>query len=273
MLRSRRAMKRRWSHVLDSNRSRGFEVEDVSAELLRESAIDSTSQPGVLSLLPVRASTPRANSPRLDNEAYRPVVIDAVSLPLVESPEISYLPLEIAGDLIPRFDGKSSSLLKFTKQCQSVYSRVKPSDRGNLLAIIRNKIEGPADLLLANRPEPKTVDEIVALLKKVYARSFDVHQIHGELRGLHQGTHETVEFYGARAREILSRGLEAAKEKFNSEQLIGVVALLNQTAVTNFRRGLQNQNLRFFVFNEQDKTLDGAIDVASRLERKLNYVN
>ena len=239
----------------------GFEVEDVTIE------ITPTQTP----TSPIELNELKLNLPGPSKESTPcPSISGAVDSqnPFPESINNAFLPLKLAADLIPRFDGNVCLLIKFIRQCQLAESRVKPVDRINLLALIRNKIEGQADLLIANRQEPKSLKELISLLKTVFARTFDVDMILDELKGLHQGVSETVEIYGARASEILNRGLEAAKERFNSEQFTGTMALLNHAAVKEFIRGLQSQILRLFIVKERTDNLEEVINIASKLEQE-----
>ncbi|XP_076549185.1 uncharacterized protein LOC143306623 [Osmia lignaria lignaria] len=181
----------------------------------------------------------------------------------------SYLRLSLVKDLIPQFDGKSSSLTEFIKECQLISSKVKPEDRAGLLFLIRGKIVGHAKLILSNRREPNTLDELIGLLKKAYVRSFNMHSINEEFMGLKQGTNDSVEVFGSRVSKILSTGIEVAKDTYNSEQLSGVVDLLNNTAIATFINGLRNGMLRIMLKDKDSKEipdLEAVIDIARRLE-------
>lgn len=185
-----------------------------------------------------------------------------------------YMNLRLATDLVPRFDGnKSCTLSKFIKQSKLAYSRVNPDDRINLLALIRNKIEGRADQLIENRGDPETLDELISILRSSFARSFDVDHAHDELKVIKQEEEETAETYGARVSEILSRGLEAAKEKYNIHETIGVNVVLNNAAITGFTRGLRNTFLSTLISRNKPDSLGNAINTASMLEREIDSRN
>lgn len=189
----------------------------------------------------------------------------------------SYMSIKLAIDLVPKFDGKSCALSKFIKQSKLAYDRVHPNDKLNLLALIKNKIEGEADQLIANRGDPETLNDLISLLKNSFAKSFDVDRALDELNSLKQSDRESVEAYGARASEILSRGLEASKEKYNSQEIFGVNVMLNNAAVTGFIRGLVNSMHNAILSREKPTSLSKAIDDASALERETdkrnNFIN
>ena len=144
----------------------------------------------------------------------------------------------------------------------------KPAERMNLLASIRNKIEGHADKLISNRREPNTLKEFISLLKSAFARVYDLEHAHNELKTRCQAGNERVEIYGERVNDILNCGLEVAKEKFNPQQLLGVKVLLNQAAVTGFVRGLRDQFISLLITKEQYDDLKLAINLTSKLEQQ-----
>lgn len=176
-------------------------------------------------------------------------------------------------DSIPKFDGKSSSLVHFIKQCRLANSKVRPEDRENLLFLIRNKIEGHAKLVLSNSKEPETLDELFGLLKKFYLQSFNVHSFNAQLMQLHQNPNESVDVFGTRVSEILNGGLETAKDIYNAEQLVGVNDLLKNSAMISFIKGICNDTIRFYLNRENDKkalpNLEFAINKASNLNAEL----
>lgn len=181
----------------------------------------------------------------------------------------SYISLSIVKDLIPQFDGKSSSLTEFIRECQMLNARVKPEDRACLLFLIRSKIMGHAKLVLLNHREPETLDELFSLLKKAYVRLFNMHHINEEFMGLKQGNNESIEIFGVRVGKILNTGSEIARDTYNSEQLSGVIDLLNNTAIASFINGLQDKMIKIMLRDKGSHeilNLETAIDIARRLE-------
>lgn len=152
-------------------------------------------------------------------------------------------------------------------------AKVKPSDRGNLLFFIRHKIEGHAKSLLSNQREPKTLDELITLLKTGFPRSFNVYRINNEFRSLSQGLNETIQVFRARVSKVLDCGLEAAKDTYNSEQLVGATGVLKNTAVTSFVKGLRSQIIRLLLSRGKDRKkiddFETVINVASSLEQEM----
>lgn len=138
------------------------------------------------------------------------------------SPMNSYLTPKLVVDLVPKFDGRSTSLTKFIKQAKLADSGVKPADRLNLLSLIRNKITGHADMLISHTREPQNLDELIKLLQKSFVRTFDVDTAHAELSSKRQERDETADAFGARISESLGRALDAVEYRFGASQLLGV---------------------------------------------------
>ena len=227
-----------------------------------------------LSPVPSRTDPPVVDLSEVNSESPCSSVVPAQqSSDLANCPPKSYLSLKLVKDSIPKFDGKSDSLINFIKQCKLINSKVKPNDRESLLFLIRGRIEGHAHLALSNRREVTTLDELIDLLKKIFAQSFNVHDMNAGLTNARQYIDEPVEVFGARINELLNSGLETARDAYNPEQLIGVNDLLKNTAKISFIKGLQNHTTRFSLNRLKDSgqlpDLETAITSASKIESEL----
>lgn len=178
------------------------------------------------------------------------------------------MPLKLAIDLVPVFDGKSISLTKFLKQCKIADASVHSKDKLNLLTLMRNKIVGFADKLMLHKKEPKTLDDLIKNLKTCFAKTFDVDSTHAELKSQKQGKYENTNVFGARINELLERALEATKERFDAAQAVGVSVLLNHAAITGFSLGLRDRMISTLLNTEKFDSLEEAINVATKLEQK-----
>lgn len=183
--------------------------------------------------------------------------------------EVSYLSLSLASDLVPRFDGQSTtcSIFKFIKQCQLANSLVKPNDQVNLLALIKNKIGGIAEQIINNRYEPTNLTELIDVLRSALIKNYNFDHIFDELKSLRQEG-ESVEIFGQKINNKLNIGLEAINEQFSSEQKTGVISLLNHTAVAAFLRGLRNQFISLIISKDQSKDLETVIGQAIKLDQE-----
>ena len=213
---------------------------------------------------------PTINSPESNvqpNSADLNLIVQQDSIPSI-LPK-SHLSLKLVKDSIPKFDGKSNSLINFIKQCKLLDSKIKPEDRRDLLFLIQNQIEGHAKIVLSNSKEPETLDELFILLKNSYIRSFNIQKLNAQLMQLRQGINEPVDEFGNRVNEILSGGLETAKDIYNSERFEGVSDFLKSTAIFSFVNGISNDTIRFYLNRKNDAnkltSLESTIAIASNL--------
>lgn len=204
------------------------------------------------------------NSPPVNNYSYQ------------QFPTRSYFDLKTAITQIPDFCDDSDercTLSNFITACKETYEVVSPVDQPLLLLIIKSKIKGRAKSLISNLGTPGSLDILFSWLKQAFGRSFDDERAQEELRKLRQKDGESVVAYGARAGEILSRALEAAKEKYRPAELVGVNVLLNQTAVNGFITGLSTPLFNVFVSKQNPDSLSSAINTAAAVERKYDSRN
>lgn len=178
----------------------------------------------------------------------------------------SYLSLKLAADLIPRFDGKPAELTNFLQQCKTANAYVKPADRRSFLPLICSKIGGHAKQLISGRSTPETLTELIGLLKKAFIRFFVIDRVNDELRRLTEKENEGIEFFGARVLEVLNRGRAAAKENYAESQIVGIITLLDNSAMTCFTRGLRDSLISTLLTKEKLSSLQDAIDMATRIE-------
>ena len=263
-------VKARRNRRADLSGSSASGIGNLAIELPAPQSSSTALQSNELSVIPSRIPIRRYNYPLLDDESIPSDDLSAeesTELP-ADSSETIFMSMTFAASLIPRFDGKSCSITKFINQCRLADSRIKPGNRINLLALIRNKIEGDADQLISNGDDLTTLDELIDVLKSSFSRSFDVNHIQDELKNLHQKDSESINSYGARVKEILNRGTDAANEKFNMEQSKSVKTLLNDAAILGFKRGLCNRNVRTLMIREKADSLGTAIDVATGIEKE-----
>nr|XP_012153194.1 PREDICTED: uncharacterized protein LOC105664199 [Megachile rotundata] len=178
---------------------------------------------------------------------------------------------DIIKSFIPHFDGKPSRVNDFIAQCRRADALVKTEDKTLLLEIIRNRMEHRVYRSVVGDNILKTVEELISLIKSAFAQSFDVNNIHNELKAVYRREHETTEEFGFRVSDILDRGEQAAKEELSSEELGGVRKLLMKSAVTGFLRGLRNNIIASSISKDGVKELKVAIRLASQVEEQLDF--
>ena len=231
-----RFVKTRRNRRADLSGSSAFQIEDLTIELPTPESSSTVLESNELSVISPQTPIYRVNLSHLDNESTPSDDSSAVEITEFpsDSSEPIFMSLTLAIVLVPHFDGKSCSVTKLINQCRHADSRITLRNRINLLALIRNKIEGHADQFISNSNAPTTFDQLINLLKPSFARSFDVDRVQDELKNLRQKDSESIDSYGARVNVILNRGTEAAKEKFETEQSIGIKILLHRAAITGF---------------------------------------
>ena len=88
--------------------------------------------------------------------------------------------------------------------------------------------------------EPKTVEGLISLIKAAYEQSFDIKNARNELKVIGRKEKETIEEFGTRVHEILDWRIEAARHKFNDEQLVVMKTLHTEEAIDGFLNGSNN---------------------------------
>ena len=180
---------------------------------------------------------------------------------------------DLIANFIPHFDGKPSSITNFISQCRLADSLVRLEDKVYLLAIIRNRMQKRDYSRIVDGNEPKTVEELINFIKAAYEQSFDIKTAQDKLKVIRRAEHETIEEFGTRVHEILDQGLEAAQEKFNTEQLIGIKVLLTEEAIAGFLRGIRNDTIMLLIAKDNISSLTTVIKLASKMEHQLLHKN
>ncbi|XP_046143465.1 uncharacterized protein LOC123988247 [Osmia bicornis bicornis] len=115
-------------------------------------------------------------------------------------------------------------------------ANVHPSNKsslGSLQPFLNNAIKG---VVTIPSKLPKTVEELIVLIKSTFAQSFNLNYTQNELKAVYRRESETIEEYGFRVNDILDRGVQAAKENLNSKEFGEVKKLLMTSAMTGFLR-------------------------------------
>lgn len=222
--------------------------------------VSQTENPARIVSSPTPQSTHNSDIPvSLDVNCSRKddtIDIEGSSVKIVEE---TFTPLKLVIDLIPQFDGITCSLTRFIKDCRIAYRSVKPSEKCLLLRHIRNRIVGHADALIRGNPDPDTLDELINHLKEAFSDQFVFPCVLNELRGVRQGERETIGVFGGRVREILTRGIEAAREQYDPNKFTAFKELLDTEAVAGFARGLLDRVTSQLIIGQRLSSLNTAI--------------
>ena len=185
-----------------------------------------------------------------------------------ETFEQSYMPLKLAADMIPIFDGKSVSIEYFIKQCKQAESFVKPGDKPLLQALITSKIKGNANDLTEGSYSGLT--ELLKTLRACYSKLHDIEDVEDLIRDLRQEPNEKIADYSARVKKTLNMGVDMAIENPSSVDLNSIIESLRTKAKKGFIRGIRNETIKNrVILDKESDTLETAIQIAMKAEKDL----
>ena len=150
-----------------------------------------------------------------------------------------YVNLNTAADMVPKFDGKTPSVLSFIRACRSAEKAIHPGDKEFLVTMVRNKIIGNADLYLQNNIEPDSMDSLLEAIRSAFSPPKDLSQLQAQISNVMQSNNESVLQYGIRVSEFLRHTLDAIEEGFPVEAVAGMKLGATQNAISCFIRGLK----------------------------------
>lgn len=100
---------------------------------------------------------------------------------------------------IPEFEGKLETYVSWRQAAHTAYKVFAKYDGSSkhyqAVAIIRNKIKGPADAVLSSFNTVLNFSAIIARLDSSYADKRPIHLIEQELSTLRQGSYSVTDFY------------------------------------------------------------------------------
>lgn len=176
-------------------------------------------------------------------------------------------PLDIVKSL-PEFDGKQDNYVSWRQAAITAY-KVFESYNGSsrhyqAIAIIRNKIRGPADAVLASFNTVLNFKAIIARLDFTYADKTPVHVIQQNLSILRQGDLPLLKYY-----EDVERNLTLLTNKTLMTYDPASAAILNEKyridALHTFVSGLR-KSIKWAVFPAQPRDLPTALALAQEAE-------
>ena len=183
-------------------------------------------------------------------------------------PSKRYVSLNIAADMVSKFDGKTPSVLSFIRACRSAEKAIHPGDKEFLITMVRNKIIGNADLYLQNNIEPDSMDSLLEAIKSAFSPPNDLSQLQAQISNVMQSNNESVLHYGIRVSEFLRHTLDAIEEGFPTEAVAGMKLGATQNAISCFIRGLK-ENIETRITTRKADSLQAIINVAVAIETEV----
>lgn len=126
-----------------------------------------------------------------------------------------YVNLKTACELIPKFDGYSTHIQKFSKCCKDAEESVYPGDRAFLFKPIRNKSAGNADKYLSNQTESiNNLNDHLCQLEPAFIPRNDLNKLNLGIANSQQHRGESAFQYGIGINETLNKLLETIDLNF-----------------------------------------------------------
>jgi hypothetical protein len=169
---------------------------------------------------------------------------------------------------VPDFEGKHETYVSWRKAAHTAYKIFEVYQRSSkhyqALGIIRNKIKGPADMVLSLYDTPLNFKAIINRLDFTYADKRPIYLIEQELSTLRQGNLTLIEYY-----DEVERKLTLLINKTIMTYDASLAASLNEKyradALRVFISGTKKQ-LSDILFSARPKDLPSALALAQEVE-------
>lgn len=176
-------------------------------------------------------------------------------------------PLDVVKSL-PEFEGKVEDYVSWRQAAHTAYKVFEKHDGSSkhyqALAIIRNKIRGPADAVLASFNTVLNFSAIIARLDFTYADKRPIYLIEQELSTLRQGSLSVVQFY-----EEVERKLSLLTNKTIMTYDKALAQIMNEKyrddALRIFVSGLKKP-LCDIIFSARPQNMPAALALAQEIE-------
>lgn len=176
-------------------------------------------------------------------------------------------PLDVVKSL-PEFEGKIDNYVSWRQAAHTAYKVFERYDGSSkhyqAVAIIRNKIKGPADAVLASFNTVLNFSAIIARLDFTYADKRPIYLIEQELSTLRQGAQSVVQFYDEVERKL---SLLTNKTLMTHERTLALTinGKYRQDALRVFISGLKKP-LCDVLFSARPSDLPTALALAQEVE-------
>lgn len=174
--------------------------------------------------------------------------------------DVARLSLKLASEIIPKFDGKSMPVRKFTKLCREVWEAVKPSERKFLAPIVKQKIIKDAESYV-RRQDTDNLEELLKTLERAFTPRHTLDTLQTRMSNVYQEQGESAFKYGNRVRELLDDILDAIDRENNPDFEYGLRNRAVDNACSCYVTGL-NSAIEMPVRQGKPATLQAAIDLA-----------
>ncbi|XP_071057366.1 uncharacterized protein [Onthophagus taurus] len=179
----------------------------------------------------------------------------------------SYVSIEIAKDMLTRFDGSKHKLHEFIDNCDKANQYVKPELKNILFAIIETRITDNARAVIRNRSF-NNWQELKQHLLDLYSEKRTMSQWQLELNSCRQNVGENVLSFSNKIEHCYVKLINSLDEDLTREARTACTDLLKNEALRIFISGL-NKDLALIVKSQKPDSLESAIALALVEEQEL----
>ncbi|XP_044757809.1 uncharacterized protein LOC123315964 [Coccinella septempunctata] len=179
----------------------------------------------------------------------------------------NYISLELACQMLIKFDGNKQKLFEFIDNCDKATKLIKPELRTILFSIIETKLTDNARALVRNRNLTDWV-HLKQHLLDVYSEKRTMGQLQLELNSCKQNPSESVMSYSSKVENCYIKLINTLDSNLSRESRESCIKLLKEQALSVFLTGLQ-PNLSFLVKLQRPESLEKAIATAFQGEQEL----
>lgn len=174
--------------------------------------------------------------------------------------------------LVPYFNSDSQKAHNFIQNCDTAMQLASPQQKPLLLALIKSRISGNAEILLMNK-NINTWLQLKHELNTVFKETYSSLQLHLEMTRLKQEFNETVIQFTQRCETLTRRRIQVLyTENPDDPTYYGQKIAVQRDMLNTFVSGLKKE-IGTFVNTQRPKTLAEASQLAMEEEIRLGYHN
>jgi len=261
---SSRLSKERLTSAIRKNKERTEKIHTESSSN-RKITIESTIRTGILRSGKYfkRRSNSFSGFPCLTEKSNPEVIIKtkmSVDICKINQLVCTGIPL-LTGENGPNLQNEVNSFLKC---CTHTIACLNPEEIKIFLQLLPIRFRDRATTLLEG--EYKDFNELEALIRKKLIESKPYLTLVNELRLLRQIPGEPLSAFGERVNDLYRECCLKNNERHNGEAAQAIAADLEETAIYIFKIGIINPNHKFYLLQNEEKSLKTIIEKANKLE-------
>lgn len=197
--------------------------------------------------------------------------LNPVTEPTSTTSAINMVSLEVAKDLLIKFDGTKPKLFEFIDNCDEAMNIIKTELKPTLLTIIKTKLTDNARFLIRNR-EFNDWKSLKTLLIETYADNRTMNQWQLELNSCKQNFNESISSYSNKIENCYIKLVNSLDKDLTKDGREACTKLLKTQALNVFISGLQ-KDISILIKSQRPSSLEEAISLALAEEQELKSKN